>query len=276
MKVEALESESIELFQQSIIARGAATNTVKAYSTDLRMLLRWYTTEQLPIPMSHLEGRAANWLNSTRLEVAPRTTNRRLVSVRSFAKWGGMPYLLSEYRAPSPGRPIPHPIAEGKDGLLRMAEVSRNPSEKALVGLCGFIGMRIGEALTISLDSFDMQEKLVKIRGKGDKSRIVPVSDAALDCIGEAIVAALPKGTGTPIVQYQLRHASQVVKDMGQRAKLSREIASHDLRHTYATLILDGGANLRVVQELLGHASSATTEGYTAVHVDSMRAAVNF
>lgn len=274
MKVQALSSESIEQFRQYIIGKGSQSNTVKAYSTDLKMLLKYHQTDL--IPLKALESLSQLWLNGTRAEVAPRTTGRRLVSIRSFARWAGKPYILAEYRTPTPGRPVPHPIAEGKSGLLAMVEASTGPNEKALVGLLGFTGMRITESLSVTTSSFNLAEKMVTIRGKGDKTRIVPLSSDAIECVGEAWAMAFAKGPSSPVITYKVRNAFERVKVLGERAGLSRPIAPHDLRHTYATLALDNGASLRTVQELLGHASSSTTEGYTAVHVESMRSAVEF
>jgi integrase/recombinase XerD len=154
-----------------------------------------------------------------------------------------------------------------------MIGACRNYRERALIGLMGLCGARIGEALDARPEWFDVQEQLLTIRGKGDKTRIVPVSTDAWQAIAEAYVWATVNGPGT-LVRLRDRHARTVVKQIGQRANLSREISSHDLRHTFATGLLNKGVNIRVVQELLGHASVETTQIYTGVELEALRSAV--
>lgn len=269
--VESLSRESIEQFRQYIIGRGLSQNTTKAYSTDLTMLVKF--AEKDEIPMRDLSTTAGAWLNQGRYTSSPRTTGRRLVSVRAFAKWAGDPYCLSNYKAPTPAKSIPHPIPEGKAGIMAMLDACKTYRERALIGLMGLCGARIGEALDTVPSWFDIDAKLLTIRGKGDKTRIVPVSTDAWHAVAEAYVWATVSDPHT-LVRLQDRHARAVVKQIGQRANLSREISSHDLRHTFATELLNKGVNIRVVQELLGHASVETTQIYTGVELEALRTAV--
>lgn len=271
-KVTTLTAESIEAHRNWCIGRGQSENTAKAYSTDLRMLLMHHKLTE--IPESQFDQLAQVWLNQTRLQTAPKTTGRRLTSLRGFAKWATWETDLTEYKAPTPSKTIPHPIPEGLQGLERLLQVARTPEQKALIGACGFIGLRIGEALafrTSWLSTFDMT---LRVRGKGDKERVVPVSPRAWEAVSLAFIDAM-QGDGY-LVHYEDRSARKVITSLGSKAGLHRKISSHDLRATYATIMLDNGANIRVVQELLGHSSVATTEIYTGVGTAALKQAVNF
>ena len=212
----------------------------------------------------------------TKTQVSPKTTTRRITSLRAFAGWVNLEPFLKGFIAPKPGRPFPHPIPEGMEGIARMMQLARNHEQEALIGLCGYVGLRITEARGICVAHFDIQDQILTVRGKGDKTRYVPLSKKAFNSVLPAYILALDAPEPHRLINYTDRSARHVITTLGKRAGLRRTISSHDLRHTFGTAALDAGANLRVVQELLGHASSQTTEGYTAVRAESMREAVNF
>ena len=261
---------TIEQFRNWCFARGRSANTVKAYSSDLREFLKAVGEE---IQLSEFEELAMSWLNLTRGQVAPKTTGRRLTSLRAYGKWAGLNHPLSDYIAPTPGKSIPHPIPEGPFGLERMIAKAKNCEQAAMIALCGYAGTRIGESLSITTDNFDLHDMLLTIRGKGDKTRVVPISKNAWSHMSSAYVLALSK-PDLRLVSYKDRFARKIVTTLGERAKLSRPVSSHDLRATFATAIYDKTQDLRLVQELLGHASSSTTEIYTGVSMNKMREAV--
>jgi len=270
-KATTLTYETIDLYRQWCIGRGRSENTVKAYSSDLKEFLK--ATGQ--VSREEYEELAQSWLNLYRLKVSPKTTARRLTSVRGFAKWAGWGSVLEDYIAPTPGKTIPHPIAEGADGLRLMIEQTKNYQQAALVSLGGFVGCRISESLSLRPSSFDVQTMNVTIRGKGDKTRVVPVSDEAWLHIQSAWVLAHSGDDGL-IVSYKDRFARQIITNLGVRAGLKRSVKSHDLRATFATEALDKSGSIRVVQELLGHSSVETTQIYTGISMSAMREAVNF
>jgi site-specific recombinase XerD len=187
----------------------------------------------------------------------------------------GIAAPLEEYIAPQPGRTVPHPIPEGPSGVERMIAKAKNYEQEALTALIGFVGCRVGEALSLTHHHFDVQSMLLTIRGKGDKTRIVPISPHAWQYIQSAYVLAINKEDGK-LISYKDRFARQIIKNLGERAKLQRAVSSHDLRATFATAAYDRTQNIRVVQELLGHASSETTEIYTGVTDAALKDAVNF
>ncbi len=277
-----LTVEAIEHYRQWCTARGRSFNTVKAYSSDLKEFLKAAGMQaSLPTgPMTlvyqtEYEELGMAWLNLNRATVSPKTTARRLTSLRGFAKWAGWGEVLHEYIAPTPGKTIPHPIPEGPAGLRRMIAQAKNYEQEAIIALGGFAGCRIAESLSISPSSFDVHDQTLTIRGKGDKTRTVPLSDEAWDILQPAYILAHSK-SDLRLVSYKDRFARQIVTNLGIRAHLVRKVASHDLRATFATAVLDRTGNIRVAQELLGHASSTTTEVYTGVNMAAMRDAVRF
>lgn len=272
MKATTLTSETIDRYRQWCIGRGRSVNTVRGYTSDLMEFLK-ATGE---VSHEEYEELAQAWLNLNRAKMSPKTTARRLTSLRGFAKFAGWGPVLEEYIAPTPGKTIPHPIPEGADGLRRMIECSKNFEQAAIVALGGFVGCRISESLSLRTTDFDIHSMQVTIRGKGDKTRTVPVSPEAWVNIQSAWVLAHNK-QDHQVVSYKDRFARQIVTNLGKRAGLRRPIKSHDLRATFATAALEAaGGNVRVVQELLGHSSVETTEIYTGIQMSAMREAVQF
>ena len=156
-----------------------------------------------------------------------------------------------------------------------MLEQCKNSQQSALIGLCAFVGLRVSEARLIVTDNFDVHEMTLKVWGKGDRIRIVPISERAWWTVSSAYVVAMSQPEGR-LISYSDRAARKVVTRLGELARLSRPVASHDLRATFATAAFHSNKDLRVVQELLGHATSATTEVYTGISMSRMREAVEF
>jgi site-specific recombinase XerD len=181
--------------------------------------------------------------------------------------------MLGDYSAPTAARGIPHPLPEGIEGVYRLINCTHNEKQKALVALCGLCGCRVAEALGIKPSDFDLDRMLLTIRGKGDKTRIVPVSDRAWEVLCTPVTRAFVEGN-REVVGLKDRFARRVITTLGERAGLKRAISSHDLRSTFGTEVYNRTKDLRVTQELLGHSSSQTTELYTAITLENMRAAV--
>lgn len=180
--------------------------------------------------------------------------------------------MMRDYSAPSPAKSQPHPLPEGMEGVRRLIDVARNDQQRALIALCGMLGCRVAEALSVHPSDFNTGEMLLTIRGKGDKTRVVPISSMAWQVLAMPVTRAMCEGRG--VIDYKDRFARRVITDLGVKAGLKRHISSHDLRATFATAVYDKTLDLRVTQELLGHSSSQTTELYTGVTADSMRKAV--
>lgn len=268
-----LSLESIEQFRNSLLGKGRSEDTVKAYTTDLKILLQ--EIEESEISAEEFCQTAENWLTANRKKVAAKTTGRRLTSLRSFARWAGYGEVLRDYSAPTPLRPQPHPLPEGIEGVFKLINTARNERHQALVALCGLCGLRVSEALRVKPSHFNLHEMTLHVFGKGDKEREVPVSDRAWQILAPPVTRAFCEGD-REVVGLQDRFARRVITELGIKASLLRGIASHDLRATFATELAARGVHLRVIQELLGHANSKTTEVYTEVKMTQMRTAVQF
>lgn len=267
-----LSPGSIASFHNSYIERGMSNHTGRNYASDLKGLLNWSQLAEIPTTDFPLYG--AKYLNEYRGKTSPKTTERRLTSFRAFGRWCGIEGCLVDYKAPKTLKGQPHPIPEGMDGLARMASIARSDEHRAIIGLCGYAGLRIAEALSVRLCDFDLHEMTVTVRGKGDKTREVPVSDKCYALIEPVLVAGM-RDPKAPLIHLAESTARKAVTSMGKRAKLKRAISSHNLRATLATHLHDSGVNIRVIQMILGHANVATTEIYTGVAMKQMREAVN-
>jgi integrase/recombinase XerD len=143
-------------------------------------------------------------------------------------------------------------------------------------------GARISEAVGLDVDELDLEQGTVRLLGKGSKERVVPVGSFAREAVQAYLVRARPAlvaaGKGSPALFLNARggrlsrqSAWTVLRAAAGRAGITRDVSPHTLRHSFATHLLDGGADVRVVQELLGHASVTTTQVYTLVTVDRLR-----
>jgi integrase/recombinase XerD len=200
--------------------------------------------------------------------------------------------VAAEVRPPAPARRLPKAIpVESVVALIEAAGTLEGPRglrDRALLEVLYGTGARISEAVGLAVDDLDRGQAVVRLAGKGGKERIVPVGSYALRAVEEYLVRARPAlaaaGTrgvrggrlflnarGGPLSRQSawaiLRSAAERTGD----AALVQHVSPHTLRHSFATHLLDGGADVRVVQELLGHASVTTTQVYTLVTVDKLR-----
>lgn len=225
------------------------------------------------IEADEYEDIAMQWLTATKHIVAPKTTQRRLTSLRAFAKWARWPVSFDDYQAPTPLRGQPHPLPEGVEGVKRMIAAASNEQQAALVALCGLCGLRVAEALSVRPSHFDLDEMLLTVHGKGDKRRIVPVSTLAWKVLQRPVTRAYVRGD-EPVVGLKDRFARATITRLGNKARLRRSVASHDLRATFATEVYNKTLDQRLVQELLGHASGVTTEIYIERNREQLKAGV--
>lgn len=189
-------------------------------------------------------------------------------------------------RPPLPARRLPKAISvQEVTRLLEAAGVDGSPlglRDRALLELLYGTGARISEVVGLSVDDLERSTGLIRLDGKGGKQRVVPVGSYALAAVEAYLVRGRPslavKGKGSHTLLLNARggplsrqSAWTILRSTAERAGLGRELSPHTLRHSFATHLLDGGADVRVVQELLGHASVTTTQIYTLVTVDQLR-----
>lgn len=255
---------------------GRSKRTADAYASDLKVLLEWHDSRGLhyvgPVILaSQFEICVMAWLGHTKSDASPATTRRRMTACREFAQWAGIGPVLGRYRPPPMKPAKPHPLPEGMDGVQAMIDVGKNCVERGLVALCGYQGLRVDEAVNLTVHSYDRDTDSLLIKGKGARWREIPVTDLArpyvLDIYAEARLEQYER-----LVPMSNSWARARITQLGKEAGLKRTVSSHDLRATFATELYRKSKDLMVVKQFLGHARTDTTEVYTLVKLEEMRA----
>jgi integrase/recombinase XerD len=274
------------------IERGLSANTVQAYRRDLAAYCDTLTRRGIETPEAISSADVTAFAHELRTRADPLTASsvaRMLSSVRTFHR-----FLLEESlvttdvatEATPPKLPMRLPKAISIDQMASVLAATdgddlQNLRDKALLELLYATGARVSEAVALNVDDV-IEGDVVRLFGKGNKQRIVPVGSFARTAIEAYLVRARPalslRGKSTPALFLGLRgqrvsrqNAWLIIRAAAERASLGIEISPHTFRHSFATHLLAGGADVRVVQELLGHASVATTQIYTLVTADTLR-----
>ena len=282
------------------VERGLATNTLSSYRRDLRRYAAYLRDVGRERIDEVTEADVAGFLAALREGSADHpalsatSAARTVVAVRGLHRFALREGLVSTdvaapVRPPSPARRLPKalPVADVVAVLdaAGAAGTALALRDRALLELLYGTGARISEAVGLDLDDLDLGDPdsaEVHLRGKGSKERVVPVGRFAIDAVEAYLVRARTvlagAGRGTPAVFLNARgsrlsrqSAWTVLSKAAERAGVTAAVSPHTLRHSFATHLLDGGADVRVVQELLGHASVTTTQVYTLVTVDRLR-----
>lgn len=279
------------------VERGTARSTLDSYRRDLLRYVSFLagrgTTELGAASAGDLSAFLAELREGTeqRPALAPSSAARALVAARGLHRFAHAEGLLEtdvarEVSPPSPPKRLPKALSVD-DVILLLDNAgghdARGLRDRALLELLYSTGARISEAVGLALDDIDSDERTVVLAGKGGRQRIVPVGGPALRALDAYLVRARPglaaRGRGSAAVFLNSRGAGlsrqsawHALKTAAERAGIGAAAASpHVLRHSFATHLLEGGADVRVVQELLGHASVTTTQVYTLVTVNTLR-----
>lgn len=282
------------------VERGAARNTLSSYRRDLDRYTRFLADRRIDDLRAVGESDVTEFVVALRrgdpesgtVALAPSSAARALIAVRGLHRFAASEGLTAAdvaraVKPPAPGRRLPKSLplddvlsildAAGGDGA---SDNSRTLRDRALLELLYSTGARISEAVGLDVDDLDTQSRSVLLRGKGGKERVVPVGRPAIAAIDNYLVRGRPGlvARGTPALFLNARggrlsrqSAWQVLHDAAAKAGIAVAVSPHTLRHSFATHLLDGGADVRVVQELLGHSSVTTTQIYTMVSVTALR-----
>jgi len=279
------------------VERGLAGNTLAAYRRDLDRYVCFLAARGVRSPADVIEQHVTGFLAAIRTGEDGRavltasSAARTVVAVRGLHKFllleGAVETdAAGEVRPPSTPKRLPKAITVAEVArLLDAVAVPGTPSslrDRAMLELLYGCGARISEAVGLDVDDVDLDAGLARLRGKGEKERIVPVGSfavAALEAYRVRVRPALAgRGLGTPALFLNTRggrlsrqSAWAVLQVGAERAGLAGRVSPHTLRHSFATHLLEGGADVRVVQELLGHASVTTTQIYTKVAPETLR-----
>ena len=284
------------------IERGAAQNTLSSYRRDLRRYSKHLEERGIYDLAKVDEDDVSEFLVALRrgdpesgaVALSAVSAARTLIAVRGlhrFAAAEGLTELdvARAVRPPTPGRRLPKSLTLDQVLALLEAAGGEDASDgpltlrnRALLELLYSTGSRISEAVGLDVDDIDTHARSVLLRGKGGKQRLVPIGRPAVHALDAYVVRGRPdlarRGRGTPAIFLNARggrlsrqSAWQVLQDAAERAGITSGVSPHMLRHSFATHLLEGGADVRVVQELLGHASVTTTQIYTLVTVHALR-----
>ncbi|MGU3437452.1 site-specific tyrosine recombinase XerD [Actinomycetes bacterium M1A6_2h] len=279
------------------VERGSARNTITSYRRDLTRYHRYLSDIDKADLGAVTENDVAEFVSALRLgddefpPLASSSAARTLIAVRGlhrFAVSEGVVVrdVAAGVKPPAPGRRLPKSLTV--DDVFAVldaaggesADAPRGLRDRALLELLYSTGARISEAVGLDVDDIDTESRSVLLRGKGGKDRVVPVGRPAIDAVDAYLVRGRPAliARGTPALMLNARggrlsrqSAWQVLRNAAERAGIAASVSPHTLRHSFATHLLDGGADVRVVQELLGHASVTTTQIYTLVTVTTLR-----
>lgn len=298
----ALDDQIQGYLDHLTIERGVAANTLSSYRRDLRRYAEHLTQRGIDDLTKVAETDVSDFLVALRrgdpeagvVALSAVSAARAVVAVRGLHRFAAAEGLTDvdvarAVKPPTPSRRLPKSLT--LDEVLALLEAAGGDSEadgpltlrnRALLELLYSTGARISEAVGLDVDDIDTHARSVLLHGKGGKQRLVPIGRPAVSALDAYLVRGRPdlarRGRGTPAIFLNARggrlsrqSAWQVLQDAAERAGIASAVSPHTLRHSFATHLLDGGADVRVVQELLGHASVTTTQIYTMVTVHTLR-----
>ncbi len=274
------------------VERGYSEKTVAAYAADLSDFLDFLEDQGLKDAKEINAPHLLLYLSNLRKrKLTEETIARRLSSLRGFFKFLVLEHGLKEnplllIEGPRPGRKLPFVLSLEEIERLLEAPETKSPvglRDRALLELLYSSGLRVSELVSLCLFELNLEVGFVRVKGKGGKERIVPVGEPAQKALKEYLLRGRPKllRPGTDIPQVFLNRRGkpltrqrvwQMLKRYALKGGLDpSRVTPHVLRHSFATHLLEGGADLRTVQALLGHASLSTTQIYTHVQAETLR-----
>lgn len=268
------------------IERGLSKNTIENYGFDIERLCLFLETNQIDVsPIKISDETLQQFIYSVAKEVNPRSQARIISGLKSFFNY----LVFEDYRndnplelieTPKTGRKLPDTLSlQEIDALIETIDLSTNEGERnrAMLETLYGCGLRVSELITLKISDLFFDEGFIKITGKGNKERFVPIGPLTqkyIDIYKNAVRSNLNIKKGAEDTLFLNRRGNQltramvftIIKDLAQKMGLKKSISPHTLRHSFATHLLENGADLRSIQLMLGHESITTTEIY--VHLD--------
>ena len=270
-----------------LLERGLSNNTREGYLNDVKKLLNYLNENNLSlkdVSLDHLHNFIATLHD---LGISSRSQARIISGIKSFFRFLKLenhidtnPTLLLE--SPRVGRKLPEVLSiEEIDEMISCIDLSTNEGQRnrAIIETLYSCGLRVSELINLEINKIFLEEEYIVIKGKGNKERIVPISPTAIHEIklylddrrhldikpGEENILFLNR-RGRRLTRVMIFY---IIKQLAELANIRKEISPHTLRHSFATHLLEGGANVRAIQQMLGHESISTTEIY--IHIDRTR-----
>jgi len=287
-----------DFFNYLSIEKGLASNTISAYRLDIEKFFHYLSTNQLSLEQVTPEQLSSYvaWLRgmeNTEFKIGESSIARNIISIRSYFTYLAKEHKFnnpsSNFKPPKIGKRLPKALTI--DQVMSMLNIAGtdliSSRDKALVELLYATGARVSELInlnTLDISTVDTEvgtTTTVKLKGKGGKERVVPIGSFAVAAVNDYLVRSRPTllkvSTQKALFLNQRggrlsrQSAWNLVAKAAERAGLSDQVTPHSMRHSFATHLLDGGADIRVVQELLGHSSVTTTQIYTLITIDHLR-----
>ena len=271
------------------LERNLSPNTIEAYRNDLRWLLAYVNFHELKVEEVKLEDLDNFSASLHDQRITPRSQARILSGVRSFFKF----LLLDGFIDADPTELLVSPhVRNALPDVLSTAEVDRleasidlskweGQRNRAIIEVLFSCGLRVSELVNLKLSNLYVEEKFVRVTGKGDKERLVPISSRALDELNAWFTDrnAMRIKSGEEDYVFLNRRGAHLTRTMilimikrqAVAAGITKTISPHTLRHSFATALLEGGADLIAIQAMMGHEDIATTEIYTHIDTSSLR-----
>nr|WP_223206771.1 site-specific tyrosine recombinase XerD [Limosilactobacillus coleohominis] len=284
-----MQQDVQDFSQFLLVERGLSNNTIQSYQNDLKKAAEYFTSQNLSSWGDIDRYAVLNLLaHLTNLGQSRTTIGRQVSSLRQFYQ-----YLLRQHRVmndpmalvtiPKGQRHLPTVLTQ--DEVRRMLAVPDTGKkmgirDRAILEVMYATGMRVSELTNLRLNDLHLDVHLVQPRGKGDKERIIPIGEVAESWLNRYLHSVrAPQLANKPASDFVFLNARakqltrqaiwQLIKKTAQAAKIDKDVTPHTMRHSFATHLLENGADLRVVQELLGHSDITTTQIYT--HVSQKR-----
>lgn len=271
------------------LEKNYSENTLSAYTDDLQKLVDFAGYEHLAlteVKLDHLRTFAATLID---IGITPRSQARILSGIRSFYKF----LLIDGYIQDDPTELLEWPkIGEHLPEVLSVDEVDmmenavdmekwEGQRNRTIIEVLFCCGLRVSELTCLKISDLYLDDKFIRIIGKGDKERLVPISDSAIKelkfwFVDRNLMSIKPGEEDYVFLNIHGKHLTRamiftIVKRLAAAAGIKKNVSPHTLRHSFATSLLEGGANLRAIQEMLGHESIGTTQIYTHIDMHTLR-----
>lgn len=274
--------------QYLCLERSYSKNTLDAYRRDLQKLLVFYADNHIDYRTVTLE-QLDQFAGQLREEgIQARSVARILSGVRSFYRFLTLEKEVEQdptelLESPQIGKHLPEVLSvEEIDSIINVIDVSKPEGirDRAIIEVLYGCGLRISELCNLRISQLYLEDKYIRVKGKGSKERLVPIEGVAIDRVREWLVTKMGykvKPSEEDYVFVSLTRGSRLsrislfvyIKDYAERAGIKKNISPHTFRHSFATHLLEGGANLRAIQMMLGHEDISTTEIY--MHIDKSK-----
>ncbi len=277
------------------IERGLSDNTIKGYRADLNKLNTWLSQSNAALSPTKIELELLqDFVYQQAKTLHPRSQARLISSLKGFFNFlvfedlrADNPLTLME--SPKIGRYLPTTLSVSEiDMLIGAIDLSHPQGERnrAILETLYGCGLRVSELITLRLSDLFFDQEFIKVTGKGDKQRIVPIAASTIKYINIYIheirnhLSIEPKDSDTLFLNRRGKGLTRamiftIIKDLAQRAGIQKKVSPHTFRHSFATHLLEHGADLRAIQQMLGHESITTTEIYTHVETAHLTKVIN-